>query len=142
MVLSRGQTETINGLDITFDEFDIGSHMEAGVLAIGAVLKVKAVGGKAEILIPVYKVNEEGDTDLEPVELPGTDQKIYLLKINADEGRIMLGITKSDNPDEFESTELLIAGVSRKPLINFVWLGLVLIIIGSGLATYRRIREV
>jgi cytochrome c-type biogenesis protein CcmF len=140
-ILKRGQSALYEDFEITFKDFDVGSHMEGDLLAIGAELEVKAGDGRTEIIKPVYMLAKD-NPELIPAKLPEVDKYVYLLKISADEAMIMLGISDKKTPDEFKDSRLLIIEVSKKPFINFVWLGLILIIIGSGLATHRRLKEV
>lgn len=141
-VLSQGQTGFLSGLEITFNRFDVGNHMEAGPLTIGADLTVKTAEGKTETVKPLFVVAGGEQPDLVAAKIGGTSKSIYLLKINADKGLIMIGVTDKDNPDEFKSSEKLIVNVSKKPLINLVWFGLIMIIFGAGASTYRRLKEV
>ena len=141
IILALGQSDSIDGYEITFVNFDIGSHTESNMMTIGAELTIKTAEGKIETVKPVYKLVGE-NPEFIPANIQGTDKNIYLLKISADEGMIMLGISENDTPDEFAEKHVLIIDVTIKPLINFVWLGLIMIIVGSGMAAYWRIKEV
>lgn len=142
LIMGKGQTETIDGYQVKFVEFDAGSHMQSGVLSIGAVLDVQAPDGQKSQIEPFFKVNGDKGTSLEPAALPGTGKNIYLLKLSADDAVIMLGVTNKDTADEFKSAEVLIIDASKRPLINFVWLGLAMVVVGAGTATYKRLKQV
>jgi len=141
LIMKRGQTAEIEGHHITFLNFEQGAHDREGMIAVGAELEIHTADGKTETIVPLYVVTEK-TTEHIATKIPGTDLNVFLLKISADEGMIMLGITQNDNPDEFEEKPVLIMEVTKKPLINFVWLGLILIMFGSGFAAYKRIRDV
>lgn len=142
LVLAKNQTDKVKGYEITFKQFDLGSHINNEVMTIKAVLEVKTDDGKNEIIKPAQIVTGSDVPELIPTEIPSTGEYIYLLKIMADEGLIKLGISEKDTPIDFEPKQILIVHVSIKPLINLVWLGLIMIIIGSAIATYRRIKEI
>jgi len=142
LILTQGQTGSIAGLEITFEQFDLGNHMEGGPLSIGADLSVKSADGKIAEAKPLFVVAGGDQPELIPAKISDVGKNIYLLKINADQGMIMIGVTDRDNPDEFKSTDLLIINISKKPLVNLVWFGLIIIIFGAGASTYRRLKEV
>lgn len=142
IVLAKGQTEKVDDYEITFEQFDLGSHTGEGIMGIGAVLEVKTEDGRTDTIKPVHIVTGGDRPDFIPAKMPSGDKFVYLLSISADEGLIRLGISDKDTPIDFEPQQILILHVSIKPLINLVWLGLIMIIIGSGMATYRRIKEV
>ncbi|MCD6161152.1 MAG: cytochrome c biogenesis protein CcsA [candidate division Zixibacteria bacterium] len=140
IILSKGQTKVFDGCEITFEGFAQGSHADSGMFSIGAELKVKTIDGKTETIKPIYKLSGE-TPELIPAALPGTNMNVYLLKISADEGAIMLGISENDIPDVFKDKQILIVEITKKPLINLVWLGLIMIVVSSGFAAYWRFKE-
>jgi cytochrome c-type biogenesis protein CcmF len=142
-IFAKGQSHTIDGREIVFEKFDIGGHMgsQTDGMTVGAVLTIKSADGKIDTIIPGQILQSVDNTDYLPAKIPGTDKSIYLLKIDADQGLAMIGVTSQNNPGEFQERENLILDISLKPMINLVWLGLILIVIGSGWATFRRIRE-
>jgi len=142
VVLTRGKTEQIEECEIRFIEFDAGSHMEGGGLSIGAVLEIHLSNGDTLKAEPRYSISGDNQVKLDPAYIPGLAKNMYLLKLNADQGIILLGITDKDNPEGFTPTNLLIIQATIKPFINLVWLGLILIILGSGLSAFRRIKEI
>lgn len=141
LILLKGQTEIFEDCEITFKEFTQGSHADSGMFSIGAELKVQTIDGKTETIKPVYKLSGE-TPGLIPVRLPDSDMNVYLLKINADEGAIMLGFSENDDPDVFKEKQILIIEATKKPLINLVWLGLIMIVVSSGFAAYWRLKEI
>ncbi len=142
VILTRGQTGKIDDYNIKFIKFDPGSHMDGKALSIGAVLEVYLSDGETLKVEPRYNVSGDNRVEYEPAYIPDSRKNVYLLKLNADEGMVLLGLTDKDNPDEFNPSNLLIVEVTRKPFINLVWLGLILIILGSGLSAFRRAKEI
>jgi cytochrome c-type biogenesis protein CcmF len=143
-IFTKGQSHTIDGREIMFEKFDIGGHMgsQSEAMTIGAVLSVKSAEGKIDTIIPKQILLSADKSDLVPARLSGSNLNVYLLKIDADQGLVALGFTDKDNPAEFQDVENLILDISLKPMINLVWFGLIFIVLGSGWATFRRIREV
>ncbi|NLI15012.1 MAG: cytochrome c biogenesis protein CcsA [candidate division Zixibacteria bacterium] len=143
-IFSKGQNHTIDDREFTFDRFDIGGHMGSQTegMIIGAVLSVKSPHGEIDTIIPRQIFQTTDKIDLVPAKIPGSDKRVYLTKIDADKGIVAIGVTVEDNPGEFQDKENLILDISLRPMINMVWLGLILIVIGSGWAIFRRIREV
>ncbi|MCP4582877.1 MAG: cytochrome c biogenesis protein CcsA [candidate division Zixibacteria bacterium] len=142
LTLAMDKTEKLDEYNITFKEFDTGSHMQGGAMSIGAVLEIESPYGKTSTITPRYIVTGAEEPEFEPAGIPDTDLNLFLLKLNADEGMVMLGITEADNVNEFSARKALIVEVTRKPLINLVWLGLIMIIFGSAISAYWRITEV
>ncbi len=141
-ILSRGQVEEFEGYRISFDGFKASSHEQNNEMVIGAVMNVTLPGGSKSRIKPEYIVPESQVPELKPALLPGSDWNCYLLKLNADDEMIMLGITRAETADEFKPSELFILNVARRPLINFVWFGISLMILGSAIGTYRRLKEI
>jgi len=140
-ILTKGQMAIVAGYNITFAKFETGAHGVGDMMSIGAQLDITDSLGNASVITPVYNVTDSGAV-LEPAKLPGSNTNVFLLKINADNGVVMIGLTEANSPAEFESSEALIVNISRKPLINFVWLGALMIIIGAAISMQRRIRQV
>lgn len=143
LILAKGETGNLLGYDITFNRFDIGGHMDgghSGGMQIGADLSVRLGDGRTFALMPKFIASGE-TPGLIPAVIDGEGKKIYLLKISADQGLVMLGITDKDSAEEFADKQSLVLDISLKPLINFVWLGLIMVVIGSGWSTIRRIKE-
>ncbi len=141
LILAKGETGNIGGLKVTFNRFDVGTHMEGGMMQIGADLMVETADGKKQTLVPKFIASGENPGYI-PAAIEGDSRRIYLLKISADQGLIMIGLTDKESAAEFEDKLTIVLDVGIKPLINFVWLGLILIVVGAGWSTVRRIREI
>jgi cytochrome c biogenesis factor len=64
---------------------------------------------------------------------------IFLESVMADQGMVALSIGKKGQEG---GGETLLLEVSRKPLINVLWLGTIIIMVGLFLTTWRRSKEV
>jgi cytochrome c-type biogenesis protein CcmF len=143
-LFTKGQSHTIDGREIAFEKFDIGAHMgeQAGAMNIGAIMTVKSSDGKVDTITPRQLILSADKSEYTSAKIPGLEKYAHLLKIDADQGSVTVGFTDKDNPGEFQDKENLILDVSIKPMINLVWFGLIIIVLGSAWATYIRIREV
>jgi cytochrome c-type biogenesis protein CcmF len=136
--IGKGQTVEKEGYTITFVGFDMSSHAEAGQISVGAVLDVEHDGEKTT-LTPVMVMGgiEEGQIK-SPVSLPGGGGYLVLERIDADRKMVTLRLV----PEAEETSEdFLVLSVSKKPLINLLWLGTIVVMLGLFAATVRRLKE-
>jgi cytochrome c-type biogenesis protein CcmF len=128
LTLSKGETNTAFGYDITFNEFQIGSHEHSGAMKVATVLTV-TVDGEGYQVVPTFYPNPSAADDPGYAAIPDTDYKIYVDRIFADEGKIMIDVVGVGD---------LVLEVTRKPFINLVWFGAVIIVVGTFLAYLKR----
>lgn len=103
-------------------------------MKIGAKLEVGS--GKEKQLLEPYQIVGGEKPIYQDVFLPGQKTKIGLGKILADTKQVVL-LVRSES-DQAGPKETLLLEVSHKPLINILWLGTILIILGSTLSIKRR----
>ncbi len=140
--LAKGESGRVGDLEVRFEGFDLnvqGNAMAAVAagqpMTIGAVLKVMQ-DGRTTDLKPLYKLNPaNGSVETPSVALPGGGE-IFLSGINATNGAVQLEVSGISNPPK------LSVDVTRKPLIQLVWGGLYIVLLGGILATVQRFREV
>ena len=128
LTLSKGETNTAFGYDITFNEFKIGSHEHSGAMKVATVLTV-IVDGEEYQVVPTFYPNPSAADDPGYAAIPDTDYKIYVDRIFADEGKIMIDVVGVGD---------LVLEITRKPFINLVWFGAVIIVVGTFLAYLKR----
>jgi cytochrome c-type biogenesis protein CcmF len=133
--LSRGEEKEIEGYKIKFLSFDMMPHQQGGEFRVGAVLEVNHQGQKATAT-PAIIFKEQNQTTQIEAQLPD-DNLIFLEKVMADQKMVVLSIAQREK----ESGEILVLEVSRKPLINLLWLGMIVIMAGLFLTTWRRSKE-
>ncbi|MDW8300954.1 MAG: cytochrome c biogenesis protein CcsA [Bacteroidia bacterium] len=106
-------------------------------IAVGA--KIKAIGTKQIADIePIYLVEKNSNTPTgQDVEFKETGEIIRFMQILPEQRKIVIQVepTKSVNAD------WVVLKAMRKPLINVLWLGTGLLMVGFGLAIRRRIKE-
>ncbi len=139
--LAKGQEGEVGAVRVKFEGFDLQSNgnamaqMASGqVITIGTVLEVTR-DGKTEKLGPIYRLNPaNGQVETPSVDLPGGGA-IRVVAINASAGNVQLEVGGIANPAK------LAVDVTTKPLIQMVWFGLYLMLIGGGLAMILRFRD-
>jgi cytochrome c-type biogenesis protein CcmF len=121
----------------------MGQHGEQaeGGLRVAAQLEISANGATSTIEPAVEHTQDAaGETIRTPVPASITynsqTYQVQLDRILADQGAVAISIPGLID----RSPEKLVLDISRKPLINLVWVGAVLIMIGS-LVTFIRRRE-
>jgi cytochrome c-type biogenesis protein CcmF len=140
--LAKGDTGRIGDVEVKFTGFNLqaqGNAMAAMAarrpVTIGIQLAVTR-GGRTVELQPLYKLNpQSGQVETPPVQLPGGGAMI-VSGINASNGAVQLETAGIPSPMK------LSLDVTRKPLIQLVWFGLYIIIIGGALSTVQRLREI
>jgi len=137
-ILRKGETKTIQGYTIEFLGFDMSTHQMGSKISVGATLKVKR-DGEVDTLIPTISMDESSQQQFqEMVYLPDGGNGLILEQIDADRKMVKLSLLA---PEDEPQKNLLVLEVSKKPLINLLWLGTVLIMLGLAISTYRRAKE-
>jgi cytochrome c-type biogenesis protein CcmF len=141
--LAQGDMGRIGGLEIKFEGFKLQAEgnnavaaMESGKpVTIGATLAVSR-GKESFTLMPLYTLDRaSGQVQSTPMPLPGGGT-VAIAGINVNTGAVQLETTGVASPMK------LSVDVTRKPLIQLVWFGLYIVIIGGVLAASQRLREV
>jgi cytochrome c-type biogenesis protein CcmF len=143
LVLAKGETRSLGEYEFTFEGYEMGNHGESqSGLSVVANVTV-AHNGTTEQISPTLLMQEDETGKQRPVDLPAkfgeTDTfTVSISKILADRGAVVLdipGLTESGPSDR------LILTLSEKPIINLVWIGTTLILLGSLVAVIRRLSE-
>jgi cytochrome c-type biogenesis protein CcmF len=140
--LAKGESSRVGDIEVRFEGFDLQAEgnamaaMAAGQpVAVGAALTVTR-GGQTTVLKPLYRLDPaNGAVETPPAPLPGGGE-IFVAGINASSGAVQLELSGIANPAK------LSIDVTRKPLIQLVWGGLYIVLLGGILATVQRLREI
>ena len=135
LVLSKGETGKIGDYGVKFSSFDMGSHGESGDMQVGAVLEVTR-GSETKEVVPRMTFTRDGKQFI-TADMPNGDGSITLTEIQADSGTVSLAFSGVPGMDVMD---LLVLEVSKKPLINLVWLGVVMVCGGTFISYVRRRR--
>jgi len=138
---TKGQAGQVGDLEIRFVRFNL--DMEGNALAamnaghsftVGAELAVTQ-GGRTFNVTPIYRLNPtNGTVETPPTSLPGRGS-IVLAGINTGNGAVQLETSGVANPMK------LSIDVTKKPLIQLVWGGLYIVLIGGILTMIQRFRQ-
>jgi cytochrome c-type biogenesis protein CcmF len=134
--LSKGEEKEVEGYKIKFLNFDMTPHEQGGEVRVGAILEISYQNQKGTVT-PAIVFGEQNEMTQIEADLPGGDL-IFLERVMADQKMVTLSIGKKGNKG---SGEVLLLEVSRKPLINLLWVGLVVIMLGLFMMTWRRSKE-
>jgi cytochrome c-type biogenesis protein CcmF len=137
LVLGRGETQEVAGYRVRFERFVAGS-MTGDLIQVGVRLQVNR-GEHSEVLTPMLSVDKDGRRTVTPASTKDGALQFSILGISATDAAVMLAV--SGKGVGGEAVEVAGVDLSTKPLINFVWLGTVLILIGGLLSVYRRGKE-
>ncbi len=134
--LVKGQTTHYNGWNLTFDRYDMSQHSEGATMRVGAIISAERDGQVYEIA-PSMESSLQGRRSA-PAELPGTEITFSLVGMSVEQKSISLEVADPADGHQTAGGESLVLSVSRKPLTSLVWIGCILITIGTALSYWRR----
>ena len=144
LMLKKGEPVPLGSVSLTFLGFEIGQHSGSeSSMKVTAKLESKSYD-KSVTLTParIHQTGPDGQPIIvsEPASLTIGDQtyQVEIQSILADQGAVTLSIPGLEDPNQVER---LIIDVSDKPLINLVWSGACLILIGTLMAFLRRYND-
>jgi cytochrome c-type biogenesis protein CcmF len=139
--LAKGQSGQIGDMEVRFVRFNL--EMDGNAVAalnaghsstVGAELAITK-GGRTFNVTPVYRLNPAtGTVETPPTSLPGGGT-ITVAGINTGNGAVQIETTGVASPMK------LSIDVTRKPLIQLVWGGLYIVLIGGILTMIQRFRQ-
>ncbi|MEW6412241.1 MAG: cytochrome c biogenesis protein CcsA [Candidatus Zixiibacteriota bacterium] len=141
LILAKGETRSVEGYDFTFTGFEMGGHDMGEGMSVTANVLVAKDGDTTEIRPAVSIASDESGK--RTVDTPATfgengQFNVTINQIIADRHAVSLsipGLFKSQAPDR------LILSITKKPVINLVWAGTTLILLGTIIVFLRRRSE-
>ncbi len=135
--LVRGEPVQLDQYSLKFIEFDQGSHSNAGAMTFGALIEVTDSAGNADTTSPSMEFGTDNQVRYHDTPLLEnmTDNPVRLEKIYADDGAVRIsipGLTSKTPPDR------LILEISKKPTMNVLWAGSILLVFGGLMAMRNR----
>jgi len=115
----------------------MGSHGDGGGMSALAI--VCAVRGGDSIEIAPEMVSGPGGLNPVPMTIPGTDVTVALEAMQVESQAIQLSFNDPAHP--VQANEILALDVATKPLVNWVWAGVIILTLGSVISFVRRWRE-
>lgn len=144
VLLKKGQETVYNNYIFTFIGYEMDEHARNdGSISIAALIDVadkdhKLIGS----IKPGLTINGK-KKDVVPVDIPGSKRSVFIKGVNVDAKSITLAVSKPVSGHAADlNKELLAVEVSVKPLINILWLGTILMMIGFLIAAYQYTRRV
>jgi cytochrome c-type biogenesis protein CcmF len=141
VVIRQGQTRRVADYAVTFERFGMDEHT-SGDGDVRVVAHLTAVIGGDTVRLEPALVMEQGSQGFSevPAPLPGNPGgQVVISDILADQKAVVLafpGVTDQTAPDR------LVLDVSKRPLINLVWLGTTIILLGGLVVYVRRFSDV
>jgi cytochrome c-type biogenesis protein CcmF len=150
--LPKGEAVPYGSMTITFRKFDLSSHGKSKMaegrndaVTIGVVLDVK-IEKDSQTVIPASTYSSKGVLEMETAYLQHSPIGFQLMTMDIGTGKgekshvhiNIIGMEK--NHGMGLKPETLIAEVSVKPFMNFVWIAAVLMISGLTVAMVRRLK--
>ena len=141
-VMNKGETLAYDGLEITFDEFDMSDFdPDAGKINFGVVFQVKN-GDRTVEVMPTFK-GGMGSPQVTPAVIPGTGGvTLSIGRVDAEGGTVQLQVFDPDLPAAEPMAASLVLDVSTKPLISLVWIGTLLVMVGVFMALGMRRHDI
>lgn len=137
--LKKGQRVAYAGYEIEFISFDMTSHQDQQGMQIGANLILRKDGQSYEAKPLMLMAGGQRKVQPAHLDLPGTGHvQIVLQAINADSKSIHLDMGGFTAEQAAPEAAKIVVEVSRKPFMNVLWLGTILLTIGTIIAVIRR----
>jgi cytochrome c-type biogenesis protein CcmF len=152
IVLVKDEPQVYGPITITFQRFDMGTHGKSGMMGggnsvtIGAVLQIKTTKDVQEI-IPTTTYDLQGNPEMKTAYLKNGHLGFQLLAMNVGSGtkksQVQINVVGIEGMKNARSQkpETLIAEISVKPFMNFVWIAAGMIIGGLTIAMLRRLKQ-
>ena len=152
--LGKGQTISRfnDSLQITFVNYEFGEAERAKMMSgqeftVRAIVQVRDTISREtrEIPLTVTRNLESGEANMQDVTIPGTNYHIQLSELKPDmenpaNSKVVLRYFDEKNPPA-EATQYVTIEIYEKPLINLVWAGIIILVMGFGFSVVRRRKE-
>lgn len=143
MILAKGESKKVQDMMVQFKSFKMSNDHQTGDFTVGADLEIELNGKKYEVT-PIMNMGK-ANPNSKPVEIDNkyNNIKVKLVAIDADRRTVKLefeGLSANAEIRHDHRDQLLVE-VSEKPFMNILWLGTVILILGTLLAIYNRIKD-
>src|SRR5690554_1069353 len=135
VMVNQGNYFSHGEYSLNFSQFKFSGHGQAGVVEVGAELVVRYLGEVKTVTPMLYMDGQQ--REFIGAELDQS-QNVYLVAVDADNGVAAFTIGKEPPQEE----ELLIVEAKTVPFISVLALGTVILLLGSGLAVWRRFSSI
>lgn len=135
--LAKGKATEVGDFTLLFHGYEMGNHDDGGAVMVKARISVVHGGDTSEVMPAMEMIVDGGQrrTIDHPDTITGSaSYPIHIQQILADRGAVAVsipGLVESGPPDR------LILDLSKKPVINLLWLGTAIVMLG-GVISFRR----
>jgi cytochrome c-type biogenesis protein CcmF len=152
--LGKGQSISRFGdsLLITFIDYDFSQEEKTKMMSgkeftVKAVVQVRDTVSREsrQLTLSVTRDLETAEATMEDVIVPGTPYHIQLAELKPDmqnpaNSKVVLRYFDEKNPPA-NATQFVTIEIFEKPLINLVWAGIIILVLGFGFSVVRRRKE-
>ena len=136
--IQKGASVSSGGFEISFSSFDL-TAMNSG--KVGAAIKASEGSSVLYEGTLYYSVTGSGGSDSYTVfEGSGGKYKLTLESIDASSGLVFMDLAKASE-EALEGGSMLLIEISRKPFVWLLWIGAIMIVMGTAVAVVRRKAE-
>ena len=142
LVLGKQQTKQLEPFSLTFNGFSIGEHGQSMGGSMSVAADIDVAYGDTTVNIQPVLISEPGqDGRSRLIEKPavvtvgGEVYEVAIEQIHADDGAVVLRIPQLMG---VAPAEELVVHVSHIPLVNLVWIGTTIVLLGTLIAFLRR----
>ena len=142
--MKGGDKASFEGKEITFNKFvlpkDMSAMQSGGKFRIGVNITVSYQG--KEYKVEPYMENEGQGPTYFPAELKDADLRVSITAMNATNAEVSLLFSSiSKGQTATAPKEILTVDASIKPFISLVWIGVLTMVAGFIIASFRRSKE-
>jgi cytochrome c-type biogenesis protein CcmF len=146
LTLTKGETKEIQGYQVQFTEFKMTPHDDGRNFQVGAVLHV-VKGEHHHTVTPLLIMGPDGRKTqpaiIQQKSADGPEVSVTLNNLNADTKMVELvfsGLGESEAMDH-DHPEQLVVEFSQKPFMSILWVGTVILIIGTLISFTQRMKS-
>ncbi len=140
--LAKNDSAVVDKYRIRFLGFDLASdaqHSESQQIVVAAALNITNLEtGGVRAIRPLYVVEPDRSVRYEPVQIDEWGVGFSFIGMNVDTGAVQLEVEGVQAAPK----NWLVIQAYEKPLINLVWIGIIVLSLGFVLAIFRRSAEV
>jgi cytochrome c-type biogenesis protein CcmF len=135
--LTRGETVDLGDYSVKFLDFEQGAHSMGGSMNFGAKIEVTDIAGYTDTTIPMMEFAPDQNILYHdsPLLEGRTGNPVRLEKIFADEGAVLVSI---EGLTPYMPSDRLVMEVSKKPTMNILWAGSILLALGGIMSVRNR----
>jgi cytochrome c-type biogenesis protein CcmF len=147
LTIAKGETKEIRGYQVNFTEFKMTPHEDGRNFKVGAVLHI-VKGDFHHTVTPVMLMGSEGRQSkpavIQPKSAYNPEITVTLNNLNADTKMVELAFTGVGEAEAVthDHPEQLVVEFSQKPFMTILWIGTILLVLGTLISLSQRIKSI